>query len=175
MQDFFYGIGSKSIKNQRDFCDSLGHSLDGIGNVLVMIFFASTFISIFKQTNIGNTIVSFIGNIITTCNFNGLPLIILIFLLVAIANIFVPSSTIKWSILSTAIVPTLMSTGITPEFAQVIYRFSETTSMNITPLFAYFIVYLAFLEKYNQDEKKVRLKESIKYQIPYTLVIGLTY
>ena len=170
----FYGIGSKSIKNQKDFCDSLGHSLDGIGNVLVMIFFASTFISIFKQTNIGNALVATIGNIISSSNFNSLPLIILIFILVAISTIFVPSSTLKWSILSVSIVPVMMEAGMTPEFAQIIYRFGETVTMNITPVLAYFIVYLAFLEKYNQSDKKIKLFESIRYQFPYTIVIAIS-
>ena len=49
---FFYGIGAKTIKNNKDFSDALGHSLDGTGKTLVLIFFAATFISIFKQTNI---------------------------------------------------------------------------------------------------------------------------
>ena len=168
----FYGIGAKTIKNHKEFCDYLGHSLDGIGNVLVMIFFASTFISIFKQTNIGNVFVSFIGNLIGESNFTGLPLIILIFVLVAISTVVVPSSSLKWYMLSTTIVPTLMNAGMTPEFAQLVYRFAETTTMNLTPLLAYFIVYLAFLEKYNQSEKKIRLFESIKYQVPYTLSVG---
>lgn len=170
----FYGIGSKSIKNNKDFCDSLGHSLDGIGNILVMIFFASTFISIFKQTNIGNTLVASIGNLITTSGFTGLPLIILIFILVAFTTLFVPSSTLKWSILSASIVPTMMDAGMTPEFAQVLFRFAETVTLNITPLLAYFIIYLTFLEKYNQNTKKIKLFEAIKYQLPYTFVIAST-
>ena len=49
----FYGIGAKTIRNNKDLCDDLGHSLDGVGKTLVLIFFASTFISIFKTTNIG--------------------------------------------------------------------------------------------------------------------------
>lgn len=170
----FYGIGSKSIKNHKDFCDSLGHSLDGIGNILVMIFISSAFISIFKQTNIGNTLVAGFGNIISSSSFTGLPLIILIFILVAISSIVVPSSTLKWSILSSSIVPTMMDVGMTPEFAQVLFRFAETVTLNITPVLAYFIVYLTFMEKYNQSSQKIRLIEAIKYQVPYTIIIGAT-
>lgn len=170
----FYGIGSKSIKNHKDFCDSLGHSLDGIGNILVMIFIASAFISIFKHSNIGNTLVGFFANIINTSSFIGLPLIILIFVLVAIASIFVPSSTLKWSMLSGSIVPKMMDAGMTPEFAQIIFRFAETVTLNITPVLAYFIVYLTFLEKYNQGTQKVKLFDAIKYQLPYTCIIGIS-
>lgn len=170
----FYGIGSKSIKNTKDFCDALGHSLDGIGNMLVMLFFASTFISIFKQTNIGNTLVGYFANIINTSNFIGLPLIVLIFLLVMVSSIFVPSSLSKWSILSASIVPKMMDAGMTPEFAQIVFRFAETVTLNITPVLAYFIVYLTFLEKYNQSNKKIELSDAIKYQLPYTCIIGIS-
>jgi aminobenzoyl-glutamate transport protein len=170
----FYGIGVKTIKNHQDFCDNLGHSLDGIGNVLVMIFLASAFISIFKHTNIGNVLLSGISSLISNSGFTGIPLIILVFFGIIVATIFVPSSIIRWSILSSSVVSTMMNAGLTPQFAQIVFRFAETSVMNITPLLAYFIVYLAFLEKYNQNEKKIRLFESIKYQIPYTIVIGLT-
>lgn len=166
-----YGIGSKSINNHKEFCDYLGHSLDGIGNMLVMIFLASTFISIFKQTNIGNVIVAFIGDVIGNSGFTGLPLIILVFIGVGVATLFVPSTELKWHMLSSTLVPVMMRAEITPAFAQIIYRFAETSVMNLTPLLAYFIVYLAFLEKYNQGDKKVKLVDSIKYQLPYTGVI----
>ena len=39
--------------------------------------------------------------------------------------------------------------------------------MGLTPLFAYFIVYLAYLERYNQDEKSMSIFTSIKYQSSY--------
>ncbi len=171
----FYGIGVKSIKNHHDFCDNLGHSLDGIGNMLVMIFLASAFISIFKESNIGNVLVASIGGIITDAGFLGLPLIILIFIGVAICNIFVPSSELKWYLLSSSVVPIMMQAEMTPEFAQIVFRFAEASTMNITPLLAYFIVYLAFLEKYNQDrENKIRMVDALKLQLPYTLIISFT-
>jgi len=170
----FYGIGVKTIKNHKDFCDDLGHSLDGIGNMLVMIFLASTFISIFKQSNIGNVIVGGIGDIINNSNFIGLPLVILIFIGVFISTLFVPSTELKWYMLSTTVVPVMMQAEMTPAFAQIVYRFAETSAMNLTPLLAYFIVYLAFLEKYNQSDKKIKLFDAIKYQLPFTVIIGLT-
>jgi aminobenzoyl-glutamate transport protein len=170
----FYGIGVKSIKNHKDFFNNLGHSLDDIGNVLVMIFLASAFISIFKRTNLGNVFVASVGQVIANSGFIGIPLIVLVFLGVGLATIFVPSTQVKWYILSPSIIPAMLNAGMSPEFAQVLYRFAETSFMNITPLLAYFIVYLSFLEKYNQSDKKIRLFESIKYQIPYTIIISLS-
>ena len=171
----FYGIGAKTIKNHEDFCNYLSHSLDGIGNMLIMIFFASMFISIFNHSNIGNVIVAWFSSIIGNSSFTGLPLIILLFLLSLIATIFVPSSTSKWLMLSSSVVPTLMSAGISPEFSQIIYTLGSSATMNITPILAYYIIYYTYLEKYNQSNKKISFKEGIKYQLSYTGVITFVY
>ena len=65
-----------------------------------------------------------------------------------------------------------MNAGITPEFTQVIFRFGECATMGLTPLMAYFVIYLAMLDKYNSGEKPVSLFKSLKYQIPYSLICG---
>lgn len=163
-----YGIGAKTIKNNRDFIESLGYSLNGIGKMLVLIFAGATFISVFKQTNLGNIIVAALTTTIAESNFTGLALVILLFIASAIATVFVPGSVAKWSIMSAQVVPTFINVGISGEFAQLIFRFGECTTLGLTPLFAYFIVYLAFLEKYNQNEKSMSLLSSIKYQVSYS-------
>ena len=167
---FFYGIGAKTIKNNRDFCENLGHSLDGIGKILVLIFFTSILINVFKYTNIGTVIIGALANIINQSTFTGIPLIILLFLISIFATIFIPSSITKWSILSGVTIPVFMKAGISPEFTQVIFRFGESVSMGVTPLLSYFVVYLAFLEKYNQKNKSIHLLKAIKYQLPYALM-----
>jgi len=168
----FYGIGAKTINNNKDFVDTLGHSLDGTGKTLVLIFFASTFISLFRYTNIGNILVAQLANLVTKLNFTGIPLIILLFIISAISTIFVPSSINKWTILSPTIIPTFMNAGITPEFTQVIFRFGECATMGLTPLMAYFVIYLAMLDKFNTSEKPIGLLKSLKYQFPYCLICG---
>jgi aminobenzoyl-glutamate transport protein len=170
---FFYGIGAKTIKNNKDFSDALGHSLDGTGKTLVLIFFAATFISIFKQTNIGPYIVANFANLISSGHFTGITLIIILFLISAISTIFLPSSITKWSILAGVVVPVCMNAGITPEFSQVIFRFGESMTIGLTPMLAYFVIYLAYLEKYNQKSRPLSLFETLKYQLPYSLLTGL--
>ena len=163
-----YGLFNKSIKNQRELCDTLSHSLDGIGKVLVLIFFASMFISIIKYSNIGTIIITYFANIISSSKFTGLPLLLLVFILSGFSTLVLPSSIHRWSILSPVIVPTLMNSGITPEFAQVIFRASESVTYGLTPIMAYFVIYLAFMEIYNQDTKGEGLFHSIKYLLPYS-------
>lgn len=170
---FFYGIGAKTIKNNKDFSDALGHTLDGTGKILVLIFFAATFVSIFKQTNIGPYIVANLANFISKSGFSGFTLLFAIFIVSALSTIVLPSSLSKWAILSGSVVPVAMSAGISPEFSQIIFRYGECMTIGLTPLFAYFVIYLAYLEKYNQKSRPLSLFETLKYQIPYSLLTGL--
>jgi aminobenzoyl-glutamate transport protein len=170
---FFYGIGAKTIKNNKEFSDALGHSLDGTGRTLVLIFFAATFVSIFKQTNIGPYVVANLANFISKSGFSGFTLIIAIFLVAALSTIVLPSSLSKWAILAGSIVPVSMNAGISPEFSQIIFRYGECMTIGLTPLFAYFVIYLAYLEKYNQKSRPLSLFETLKYQLPYSLLTGL--
>ena len=165
-----YGIGAKTIKNNHDFVESLGYSLNEIGKIIVYIFASSLFISIFKQTNIGNVVVAGLTNLIASSGFSGLALVVLLFASTAIATIVSPNSLTKWAIMSSQIVPTFLSAGLTAEFAQLIFRFGESATLGLTPLFAYYIVYLSYLEKYKQGENALTLNESLKYQLPYSMV-----
>ena len=169
----FYGIGAKTIRNNKDLCDDLGHSLDGIGKTLVIIFFASTFISIFKTTNIGEVITAALANILTIDGLGAFPLIVILFVISAIATLFLPGSTFKWAIMAGIAVPAFMNIGLSPEFAQVIFRFGESVTMGLTPLATYFVIYLAYLEKYNQDKKPINLFKTLRYQVPYSVVVGV--
>ncbi len=169
---FFYGLGAKTIRNNKDLCDDLGHSLDGIGNTMVLIFFASILINIFKYSNIGAVIVAGLTNLIGSVNFSAMPLILLLFVIAIISTLVMPSSIARWSIIGGVAVPVLMNAGVNPEFTQVIYRFGESMAFGLTPLFAYFVIYLAYLEKYNQNKKPISLFRTIKYQLPYSLTTG---
>lgn len=170
---FFYGIGAKTIRNNKDFCDALGHSIDGIGKSIVIIFLASIFISVFKKTGIGEVITAALTNLLTIEGLGAIPLIIVLFLISAVATIFLPNSSFKWAIIAGIAVPALMNIGISPEFTQVIFRFGESVTAGLTPLMAYYVIYLAYLDKYSQSEKPINLFKTLKYQLPYSIIVGI--
>lgn len=169
-----YGIGAKTIRNNREFVESLGYSLNGMGKDILYIFVAATFISIFKQTHIGDVIVSGLTNLISSSGFTGLALVVLTFVCSSIATLFMPVTINKWNIMSGQVVPTFLSANLSGEFAQVVFRFGECVTLGLTPVFAYFIVYLAYLEKYSQDEMEHSISKSIKYQMPYSIATAFT-
>ena len=169
----FYGLGARTIKDHKDFVSSLGYSLDGVGETIVLIFVASLFISVFKNSYIGETIVAALANILEGTNFQGVALIILLFIVSMVATLVLPGSVSKWEILSPVVIPVFMNAGMTPEFAQIIFRFGESVTMGLTPIMAYFVIYLAILNKNTKDKKSVNILTAIKYQIPYAVITGL--
>ncbi len=171
----FYGIGAGTIKNNQDVSTFLGHSLDNIGKSLVIIFFASTFISIFKATNIGTIVVAYIGDVITMSNMSGIPLIVVGFVASAIATLFLPSPVTCWSILSGVMVPIFMNAGMTAEFAQLVFRAGQCITYGLTPIMAYFAVYIAILDKNSENDKPTSLIDSIKSILPYSGIVALVW
>ena len=170
-----YGIVAKKIKNSRDFVDALGYSLNGIGKTLVYIFVGSTLISIFKYSNIGNVVVAGLTNLIVSSNFTGLALVFLLFVCSIIATIFVPGSVNKWTIMSSSVVPTFLNAGMSSQFTQLIFRLGECVSIGITPIFAYYIIYLAYLERGSQSKNELSIIDSIRFMLPYSAVTAFTF
>lgn len=168
----FYGIGAKTIKNNNDFCEDLTHSLDGTGRTLILILLGSILINIFKKSNIGTVITISLSNIIGSFSLSGIALIIVLFLITEISSLFLTGSVSKWAIISTTAVPAFMNNSLSPEFAQVIMRFGECATIGLTPLLAYFTIYIAYLEKYNQNDNPISLFRTLKYQVIYGLIVG---
>ena len=166
---FTYGFVSKSIKG-KDISDCLSHSLDGIGSILVLIFMASMFISILKKSNIGLVLTALLSNLIGEVNLTGFGLIILLFVISIISHIFQTGIALKWSVLSGITIPVFMNASLSPEFAQIIYVAGVSVANGITPVMAYFVIYLAFMEKYNKNGT-ISIFGSLKYTLPYSLAV----
>ena len=164
-----YGLGTKTINNHRDICNYLSHSLDGIGKVIVLIFFASMFISLLKYTNIGMIITAWLANILNNVNFGGIPLLLLILFISMISTLLMPSFINRWAILSGTIVPLMMAAGFSPEFAQLVFSVGSSIAYPLTPAMAYFVIYISYLEKYDKDG--IGITKGISYILPYVAVI----
>lgn len=167
---FSYASVAKTVKNDKEISECLSYSLDGIGNILVLIFVASLFINAFDKSNIGLVLVSWLTNLINSFNFSGVGLVLLLFIIVIVCGLFYTGLLSKWEIMSGSIVPTLMNASISPEFGQTIYMVGSSLSMAFTPLTTFYVIYLAFLSKYDKSNK-VSVFGSIKYMKSYGIVM----
>ena len=62
-----------------------------------------------------------------------------------------------------------MNAGMSAEFAQLVFRAGESVAYGLTPILAYFVIYLAFMEQYNQDAKGISIGTTIKHIMPYAM------
>lgn len=171
-----YGIGAKTIKNDRDLINKSNEYMYQVGSLIGLLFFASQFISIFKKSNIGTVLLASLTNSINNLEVNGILLIIFVLVIIAVANLFITTPSTKWSIIAPVLVPKLMQSNISPEFAQFILRAGDSMTKGITPLLAYFVIYIGYLNIYNQNKNKpITIRESIKLIIPYMMYISITW
>lgn len=166
---FFYGLLAKTIKSNKDVSEALGYSLDGIGNILVLIFFASLFIGVFKKTEIGSVLTAMLSGLIVNLELTGIPLILLLFFSAMISNLLFPSPTLKWAMLGVS-VPMFMNASLSPEYAQIIYSAGCSVTNGLTPLLAYFVIFIAYMEKFGKAEN-VTLFGSMKLLAPYSIAV----
>ena len=171
-----YGIGTKSIKNDKDIINGCKETFAPMGEILMLIFVVAQFTSVFRETNIGTVIASWCANAIGNIGFTGLPLIIFAIIMIGLANLFVPTPSAKWQIFAPVMVPAFMQSNLSAPFAQFILRAGTSITAGITPLLACFAIYIGYLNIYNQDKSKpITIHKSIGYILPYFGIIAATW
>lgn len=173
MGGLIYGLRVKAIKNNRDLVDGMNYYLKSVSSILILMFFASQFCSIFKETNIGTFVVASLAEVLSNLKLSGILLVIISFLFIMICGFFVPSASTKWAIISPIMVPMFMTNSLTPEFAQAVFRAADSAVKGFTPMFSYFVILIGFLQIYNKKNNEViTLTDALSLMIPY--VIGFS-
>lgn len=171
-----YGFISKNIKNTNDFSVGLSKEFDNLGYMFILMFFASLLVSILNWTNIGTVVASWLISFMSTLEFTGLPLIITMFIVIVIMSFLIPDTLTKWTLASPILIPLFMKANITPDFTQFIFKAADSVGKGITPFFVYFIVMLAFLEKYNNKESnKITVFGTLKLLRSTVLIFAVVW
>jgi len=173
---FIYGYISKNFKNTNEYSVGLSKNFEGLGYVFVLMFFTAQMVSLLEWTNLGEVIAVKLIDLVSILPFSGIPLMITMFVVVIIMSILVPSLSTKWLLSSPIFVPLFMRSNITPDFTQFIFKAADGIGKCLTPMFVYFIVTLAFLEKYNTKENnKITVFGTMKMLLPYILMFALIW
>ena len=173
---FIYGFISKNIKNSNEYSVALSKNFEGLGYAFVLLFFTSQLLGILEWTNLGTVIACNLVSLMNNLTFAGLPIIVLFFLLIIIMSILIPSTQTKWAITAPTIVPLMMRANITPSFTQFIFRAADGIGKCLTPFYAYFLIMLAFLEKYNTKENnQITVFGILKVIFPTVLLFALLW
>lgn len=171
-----YGFISKNITNTNQYSVGLSSAFSNLGYMFVLMFFASTTISILDWTNLGQVLGTNLINFVGSLEFSGISLIIITFVAIVLMAILMPATIIKWKIASPILVPLFMKSNITPDFTQFVFTAADSVGKGLTPFFVYFIITLAFIEKYNNNEKtKVTVFGVLKNIMPTILMFGVVW
>lgn len=163
-----YGIGEKTIKNDKQVISLMGKSMSTMGGYIVLVFFASQFVAYFNYTNLGTVIAVKGANFLESTGIKGIPLLIGFIIVAAFINLFMGSASAKWAIMAPIFVPMLMGIGYSPELTQMAYRIGDSSTNIISPLMSYFALIVAFAEKYDKDSGIGTL---ISTMVPYSIAL----
>ena len=171
-----YGFASKSMKSYKQLIDNAGKKFSQAGPIFIMIFVASQYIVIFRKSNIGLVVTSWLASLLKSMNLTGIPLILIALLFIAISNFLLTSPASKWMIFSPVIVPMFMQSNISPQFAQIVMRAGDSMTKGFTPLLASYIIFIGYLNIYNlKKEKPITIRKSFQMITPYFLIISATW
>jgi len=164
-----YGYITKQIESDKDVIKLLTSNLNNIGELLLIIFFASLWIALFKYTNIGEVFVAILFDIIRQANLSFVLLIVLSFVAIILSGVFVSSFADKWEMFAPALMSQFMKSNITPAFTGAIFRLASGISNVVTPVFPYFAIYVGYMGLYNKNDFSIRKCYSLL--MPY--IIGI--
>lgn len=168
-----YGKISGNIKSSHEFSLGMSKTFENLEFMFVLLFFAAQLIAVVEWTNIGPVLGTKLVDFMSTLEFSGAPLIITFFIIVILMSILIPSTILKWEIASPVVVPLFMRSNITPNMTQFIFKVADGVGKAITPVFIYYIIMLAFLEKYRISEKnQVSVFGTLKMILPIILILG---
>ena len=162
-----YAIGAKTLKNDKELIEKVSVFFKDAGGLIVTVFFFVQFVSVFKKTNIGVIISCWGADLINNLSFNGILLIVLSLLVMAVSGLFLTSVISKWTIFSPVVVPMMMQSNISPEFAQFVLRAADSMTKGVTPFLAYFIIYLGYLNIYNNNKEPITIGKALSFVTPY--------
>ena len=161
-----YGYGAKTISSEKDIIKLMEKAIVGLSSFIVLIFFAAQFNSAFEYSKMGIVLSVKGAQALQNIGLVGLPLLILFILLTAFINIFIAVDSAKWAMMAPIFVPMFMRLGISPEMTQLAYRIGDSTTNIIAPLMPFFVLTVAFFQKY---DKKAGIGSVVSTMLPYSI------
>ena len=171
-----YALGARTFKNDKEFIEEASSKFKNIGSLILLMFVFSQFIAVYKESNFGMVLNTYLVNLLEQMNMSGIFLILVTMIFIGIGNLLYTGTSSKWMLFAPVVVPMFMQSNITPEFAQVVMRSSLSMTNGATPLLASFVIFIGYLNIYNLNKNKpYTIRKSLKLITPYFGLIALTW
>lgn len=161
-----YGFSSQKFKKQSDVTDAMQEAMSTLAPYLVLVFFASQFISLFNFSNMGLILAVKGSEVLKELGLGPVPLMLGFIILTVVLDLVIGSASAKWALMAPIFVPMFMLLGISPELSQASYRVADSVVNIISPLMSYFPLILAFAIKY---DPKAKVGTVIALMLPYSV------
>ncbi|MFH2010735.1 MAG: AbgT family transporter [bacterium] len=170
-----YGIGSGKITSQRDVPRMMEGGLRGTLAFLTVALPAALFIHFFDESRLSLILAAKGAAILKDLDLGGVPLLVLFVLLVSAMNLFLPSGSVKWLVLSPIFIPMFASVDLSPAMTQLTFRVGDSVTNNISPFKSYLPVIIGLLEQYrSREDREVGIGTVIALQLPFSIALAVS-
>lgn len=161
-----FGYTSGKFKSQTDVTDAMQSAMATLAPYLVLVFFASQFITLFNFSNMGLILAVKGSEVLKAMGLGPVPLMLGFILLTVVLDLVIGSASAKWALMAPIFVPMFMLLGVSPELSQASYRVADSVVNIISPLMSYFPLILAFAIKY---DPRAKVGTVIALMLPYSI------
>ncbi|WP_306420214.1 AbgT family transporter [Streptomyces javensis] len=146
-----YGRAAGTVRGGRDIPDFMAQGMREMAPILVLFFAISQFLAYFKWTGVGQVLAIRGADLLKDLGVTGPVAFIGIVVVCTVINLAMTSGSAMWALVAPVFVPMLMLLHIPPEATQAVYRIADSCTNAITPMSAYFVMALGFLQRYRRS------------------------
>lgn len=167
-----FGLSTRTINSARDVARIMTETMAAMAPIIVLAFFAGQFIAYFDHSNLGRMLAMTGGQVLSQADMPIWMLIVAFIVVTLLFNLIMGSMSAKWTLFAPIFVPMFMMVGIAPELTQGAYRIGDSVTNIITPLNAYLIIILVYMQKYSRNAGMGTL---IATMLPYSIVFAIVW
>jgi aminobenzoyl-glutamate transport protein len=163
-----YGRVTGSVRGLGEVPGLMAEGVKLIAPVVVLFFSISQFLAYFSWTKIGSVVAVNGAALLKQLDAPTLVFLIALVGLVSVINVLVTSGSAMWSLIAPIVVPMLMYVDVSPEVAQTVFRIGDSCTNAVTPMSAYFVLALGYMQRYRRS---AGIGTLASYTLPIALVM----
>lgn len=167
-----HGVVMGSLRGSKDVARLMIESMAGMAPIIVLAFFAGQFVSYFGESNLGRMLAFTGGEWLFNQRMSPAVLVVAFIGVTMFFNLFIGSMSAKYALFAPIFVPMFMLIGIRPELTMTAYRIGDSVTNVITPLNAYLVIVLVFMQRF---APKSGMGTLIAMMLPYTVVFSIVW